>query len=132
MDLGQTTVATKEGGQPRKVGRPSFAITPTDSHRWTCSSSRQFRFGNRMAFWYCGIRGREILWLGVTAHLTEYAPSTLGVEQERVDSARRPGSNAACVSLANPGWTAPPIRLSLRFRQGQVVSPLYGTLIIVP
>jgi len=33
IDVDQTTVAKQEGGRRRKAGRPSFATTPTTSHR---------------------------------------------------------------------------------------------------
>jgi len=48
-----------EGGHRRKAGRPSFAITPTVSHRSTCSSSPRFRFSCCMDFWSCGIPSRR-------------------------------------------------------------------------
>src|SRR5262249_31928469 len=35
----------EDGARRRRAGRPSCAITPTASHRWTSSSSRQSRFG---------------------------------------------------------------------------------------
>jgi len=59
---------------------------------------------------------------------TIYSPSTLGVGEGCANSTR-PSQSRPLAELTNSRWTAPPIRPSLSFRQGQLLPRCWETTV---